>query len=88
LKLKIVQHPGCGVVVIDSVSGNIEGVKSVAFRASVDEIPTVRIELYSHGLEAEGAGEVFMTHPSTGASQRVSRIEFADGSTWDAGVTP
>lgn len=73
---------GAGTRVTGDNGQEIQGIVALKWSASVGDFNRAEIELAAVGLDAAGRAEFMMTDPATGETKRISRISFADGSSW------
>lgn len=71
--------------VVDADTGaEIKGIASMDVTFRVDDVVRARIELCSVNVKTSASAEIVVADPRTGDMKAIKRIEFADGSTFDA----
>ena len=87
IKIKNDDGNAQGTLITDAQTGaEIHGVTGMQITFMVDDVVRAQVDLCSVTIETVAAAEFCVFDPGTGERKPVRRIEFADGSKWDAAV--
>jgi hypothetical protein len=85
VRVKAAGPTGYGTTLTNAETGDeINGVSRLAIYIVPDDIIRVDAEIFSAELDVAGRATFRVTDPGTGEVKEVSRIEFADGTAWEA----
>ena len=85
VRVKAAGPTGYGTTLTNAETGDeIKGVSRLAIYIVPDDIIRVDAEIFSAELDVVGRATFHVTDPGTGEAKEVSRIEFADGTAWEA----
>jgi hypothetical protein len=76
---------GWGTTLTNAETGDeIKGVSRIGITIVPDDIIRIDAEIFSTGIDVTGELELYIADPSTGETKQPTRIEFKDGTSWEA----